>query len=61
MLLSPFAAFLAALADRALRFLTGCPSSPPSFEGLLDELYFHWPLDAEELPGADARDLRAAA
>jgi hypothetical protein len=60
MVLSFFAAQLAALADRALRLLTGCPSAPPSFDGLLEELHSHWPLDADELPLADARLLRAA-
>lgn len=49
MLLSPIAPFLAALADRALRLLTGCPPAPPSFDGLLDELFARWPLDAEEV------------
>lgn len=59
MLLSPIAAFLAALADRGLRLLTGCPPEPPSFEGLLDELFTRWPLDADEM--ADDRSGRAAA
>lgn len=55
MLLSPFAAILAALADRALRLLTGCPPAPPSFDGLLDELFRSWPLDADERPGSGPR------
>jgi hypothetical protein len=60
MLLSPFAAYLSALADRALWLLTGSPATPPSFDNLLDELYSHWPLDADELPADDAYHLRAA-
>jgi hypothetical protein len=52
MLLSPFAAILAKLADRALRLLTGCPPEPPRFVGLLDELYAAWPLDAHEVQSA---------
>lgn len=55
MLLIPFAAPLAALADRGLRLLTGCPPQPPSFDGLLDELFARWPLDADEAPRPDAR------
>jgi hypothetical protein len=60
MLPSPVAVFLANLADRALRRLTGRPPAPPSFEGLLDDLYSHWPPEADERPRDDARDLRAA-
>lgn len=48
MLLSPFAALLASIADRGLRLLTGAPPEPPSFDGLLDELFRSWPLDAGE-------------
>ena len=49
MVLTVFAPFLAALSDRALRLLTGCPPAAPSFDGLLDELFARWPLDAEEM------------
>lgn len=52
MLLSPFAAILADLADRALRLLTGDRPEPPRFDGLLDELYATWPLDASEVHSA---------
>jgi hypothetical protein len=48
MLLSPFAATLARLADKALQLITGCPPAPPSFDNLLEELFESWPLDAEE-------------
>ena len=58
MLLSLFAPFLAARTDRALRHLTGCPPAPPSFDGLLDELFASWPLDADEME--DPRDRAAA-
>lgn len=51
MLLTLFAPFLSGFADRALRLLTGCPPAPPSFDGLLDELFARWPLDAEEIDG----------
>jgi hypothetical protein len=39
---------LAALAERTLRWLSGRPPEPPSFEGLIDELFAAWPLDAVE-------------
>ena len=58
MLLSFFASFLAARTDRALRLLTGCPPAPPSFDGLLDELFSSWPLDAGEV--GDLPDRAAA-
>ena len=58
MLLSPFASFLGARTDWALRLLPGSrpvrpgPVRPrpvrPRFEGLLDELYASWPLEAAE-------------
>lgn len=60
MLLSPFAAILADLADRALRWLVGCPPEPPRFDGLLEELYAAWPLDADEVHSAPV-PVRAAA
>lgn len=63
MLLSPFAATLARLADKALQLITGCPPAPPSFDNLLAELFDTWPLDAEEAlrRPAPRLDLPAAA
>jgi hypothetical protein len=41
-------AMLCDVADRALGRLGLRAPAPPSFEGLLDELFARWPLDAVE-------------
>ena len=51
MLLSLFASFLGTRTNLALRLLTGLPPASPNFDGLLDELYASWPLDARETEG----------